>query len=42
MKMDIKTLNGLIDERKNELFELLSELVKINSESFGDYGNEAE
>ena len=31
-----------IDTRKNELFELLSSLVKINSESFKSHGNEEE
>ena len=40
--MNINTLCRLIDERKNELFELLSELIKINSESFGERGNEEE
>ena len=40
--MDAKTLCGLIDSRKNELFELLSELIKINSESFITSGNEAD
>ncbi|MBQ2756356.1 MAG: M20 family metallopeptidase [Oscillospiraceae bacterium] len=40
--MNINTLCSLIDERKNELFELLSELIKINSESFGERGNEEE
>lgn len=30
----------LIEERKDELFELLSKLIKINSESFSSYGNE--
>lgn len=29
-----------IDEHKSELFSLLSELIKINSENFGSYGNE--
>ena len=40
--MNIKEMCSLIDSRKEELFELLSELVKINSESFGDCGNEEE
>ncbi len=40
--MNIENICNLIDERKDELFNLLSELVKINSESFGDYGNEEE
>ena len=39
--MQQKVLN-LIEERKDELFSLLSDLVKINSESFGSYGNEEE
>ncbi len=38
--MDERKLCSLIVERKDELFLLLSELVKINSESFSDYGNE--
>lgn len=38
--MDIKTICELIEGNKQELFELLSDLVKINSESFGDHGNE--
>ena len=33
-------LHSLIEDKKEELFSLLSELVKINSESFSDYGNE--
>lgn len=39
--MQQRILN-LIEERKDELFSLLSDLVKINSESFGSYGNEEE
>ncbi|MBQ5840866.1 MAG: M20 family metallopeptidase [Clostridia bacterium] len=31
----------LVEERKEELFSLLSELIKINSESFISHGNEA-
>lgn len=31
-----------IDKNKGELFSLLSELIKINSENFGTYGNEKE
>ncbi len=38
--MDIKHICDLIDKRQDELFELLSELIKINSENFGEYGNE--
>ena len=40
--MNTKELCTLIEERKEELFELLSSLIKINSESFGEYGNEEE
>ena len=40
--MDINHLCKLIDNRKDELFGLLSELIKINSESFGTHGNEEE
>ena len=31
-----------IEENKKSLFELLSELIKINSENFGSKGNEKE
>ncbi len=40
--MDTKHILKLIDERKEELFELLSSLVKINSENFRTHGNEGE
>lgn len=40
--MDIKQLCNLIDSNKQELFELLSSLVKINSENHTTYGNEEE
>ena len=40
--MDVKQLCDLIDERKEELFELLCSLIKINSENFLSYGNEEE
>ncbi len=40
--MQIKVLCDLIEQRKDELFELLSNLIKINSESFGTHGNEKE
>ena len=40
--MNIKEMCTLIDTRKDELFELLISLVKINSENFGDRGNEEE
>ncbi|MBP3337150.1 MAG: M20 family metallopeptidase [Clostridia bacterium] len=38
----IKKICNLIDERQDELFKLLSDLIKINSESFGETGNEKE
>lgn len=40
--MEIKEICSLIDERKDELFSLLSDLIKINSENFSSYGNEEE
>lgn len=40
--MDIKRICNLIEERKQELFDLLCSLIRINSESFGEYGNEEE
>ena len=38
--MEIKDLCRLIDENKDTLFSLLSSLIKIDSENFGDHGNE--
>ena len=40
--MNINRYCALIDERKEELFDLLCRLVRINSENFGSYGNEKE
>ena len=40
--MDTKRICSLIEERKEELFELLSSLVRINSENFSTGGNEEE
>lgn len=40
--MDIKSLCNLIDDRKDELFDLLCRLIRINSENFGPHGNEEE
>lgn len=40
--MDTDHILKLIDERKEELFELLSSFVKINSENFRTHGNEEE
>ena len=37
-----KLICKIIEERKDELFSLLSELIKINSENFAYYGNEEE
>ena len=38
--MDLQSVFNLIEERKEELFRLLSSLVRINSESFSSHGNE--
>lgn len=40
--MDTNHIFDLIEERKAELFELLSSFIKINSESFVSHGNEEE
>ncbi len=40
--MNINQFCTLIETRQDELFELLSSLVKINSESTGSHGNEEE
>ena len=40
--MDIKTICSIIDSRQDELFELLGNLIKINSENFMYQGNEEE
>lgn len=40
--MDVKKLCGLIEENKQELFELLCTFVKINSENYRNSGNEEE
>lgn len=40
--MDIQKLCNLIEERKEDLFTYLSNLVQINSENWGPYGNEKE
>lgn len=40
--MESEKICNLIEERKDELFELLSSFIKINSESFKSHGNEAE
>ena len=38
--MDVKTLNQLIEENKDELFNLLSSFIKINTENTRTHGNE--
>lgn len=40
--MESRKLCSLVEEMKDELFSLLSDLIKINSESFSSYGNEEE
>jgi len=40
--MDLQSVFNRIEERKEELFGLLSTLVQINSENFGTHGNEKE
>ena len=36
------SLYKIIERDKNELFSILCDLIKINSESFASHGNEAE
>ena len=38
--MDIQELNRSIEAQQDKLFQTLSELIQINSENFGTYGNE--
>ncbi len=38
--MEVKKICELIENRKDELFELLSSMIKINSENFKTHGNE--
>ena len=38
--MNVQFLCNMIDQRKEELYDFLCQLIKINSESFGDHGNE--
>lgn len=40
--MNVQQMNALIDQEKEDLFQLLSNLIQINSENFNSYGNEAE
>jgi len=39
--INIQSVNQRIEENQQALFELLSSLIKINSENFGAHGNEA-
>ena len=38
--MDIQELHRSIEAQQDKLFQTLSELIQINSENFGTYGNE--
>lgn len=40
--MELKAICRAIEERKEELFDLLCRLIRINSENFGHKGNEEE
>lgn len=40
--MDVKTLCSLIDEHQQELYTLLGDLIRIDSQNFQTYGNEKE
>ncbi len=40
--MDLQTICSLIDKHQDELYQMLSNLIKINSENFGNGGNEEE
>ena len=40
--MDIKKLCSAIEDKKEELYELLCSLIHINSENYGSYGKEKE
>ena len=40
--MNLNHILSMIEERRDELFEILSSLIKINSESFKSRGNEAQ
>ena len=40
--MELKTICALIEKHQDELYQLLSDLVKINSENYGNGGNEEE
>ena len=40
--LNTASMNGLIEARKEELFNLLCDLIHINSENSGAYGNEKE
>ena len=38
--MHLSAILKMIDNRKQELFDLLASLIQINSENFGSHGNE--
>ena len=38
----MKDIVQIIESRKDELFEILSELIKFDSQNFGSYGLEKE
>ncbi len=40
--MELKTICDLIDKHQDELYQMLSDMVKINSENYGNGGNEEE
>ena len=40
--MNTNELLNVLDERKDRLFSILSELIKIDSQNFGRNGNEKE
>ena len=40
--MTYRKFMELIDQRQEELYELLCSLIRINSENFGSHGNETD
>lgn len=40
--MDLQTICSLIEKHQDELYQMVSDLVKINSENYGNGGNEEE
>lgn len=39
--MNVKSLTEIIEARKRELFDLLSDLIQIDSQNFGEHGRES-